>query len=184
MTRADEKLIRRIKPSRAARGGMPSPATVPGRETGAEPAEGHSQREAAGDGQLVAPLDGPILLPLDPRDGSGRLLRGYFIPVERKLLAAERSRASAVWVVTRPSGSAKRERAEHGRAGKDTTPRKKNTHRGKTLQETVKKFRADVNPASSSSCLATQSRGCILRANMVNGAQILHHTARAHSPYW
>lgn len=135
---------------------MPSPATVPGCETGAEPAEGHSQREAAGDGQLVAPLDGPILLPLDPRDGSGRLLRGYFIPVERKLLAAERSRASAVWVVTRPSGSAKRERAEHGRAGKDTTPRKKNTHRGKTLQETVKKFRADVNPASSSSCLATR----------------------------
>lgn len=64
---------------------MPSPAAVPGRQTHSG-SKGHSRGEPAGDGQLVAPLDAPVLLPLDPRDGSGRLLGGNFVPVERKLL--------------------------------------------------------------------------------------------------
>lgn len=55
------------------------------------------------------------------------------------------------------------------------------THRGKILQETVKNFQANINPASSSSRLATKSRECVLRANVVNGAQILYHTAHARS---
>lgn len=148
--------------------------------------KGHSRGEPASDGQLVAPLDAPVLLLLDPRDGSGRLLGGNFIPVERKFLAAETSQGTSVWAL-HPSGSAKRERAEHGWAGKDTISRKKKktkpqkTHRGKILQETVKNFQANINPAFSSSHLATKSRERVLRANVVNGAQILYHTAHARS---
>lgn len=60
-------------------------------------------------------------------------------------------------------------------------PNHKKTHRGKILQETVKNFQANINPAFSSSHLATKSRERVLRANVVNGAQILYHTAHARS---
>lgn len=124
-----------------------SPALPPSAVThsGTEPGEGHSRGEPAGDGQLVAPLDAPVLLPLDPRDGSGRLLGGDFIPAQRELLAAEVSPAAGSGTVSLGCSEEGKGRAGMGWE-RQSSPTEKKAQRESTLRST-KTFKQALTPS-------------------------------------